>query len=358
MRHPVLILFVILTALLACQRKTYNYVYPTLNDGKYDSEFPYRSCSEQLDEMAESVRKVYSLVDYETYHFNMNDKFSPSDLAGLPLDTLLRRSTHITKKFDAAHGTGTIIHYSDNRIVLITCAHIIYFPDTLYTYYDDNDASTKDYLHSISVKTSNRIFFMGYDHGRDLEILAIDKELDLALIGKKMEGKVENIKPLGYPLGKSKELDWGNFVYIMGYPLGYMMITRGIISKPVNKRDDYFLVDASFNEGFSGGIVMAIKDGVPNFELVGLGRSASATYENYIVPEKKNYELIYNSDIPYDGEMYVEQKKSLNYGVTRAISSHAMVRFYRANRDLLISKGYQLDYFFLSTEERNDTGLE
>jgi hypothetical protein len=234
---------------------------------------------------------------------------------------------------------------------VITCAHIIYFPDTVYTYYDDNDPETTDYLYSISLKTKNRIFFTGHDEGRDLEILALDKDLDLALVGKTTAARNELIQPLDYPLGKSKKLDWGNFVYIMGYPLGYQMITRGIISKPVSSRDDFFLIDASFNEGFSGGIVLAIKDGVPNFELVGLGKSASATYENFLVPEKEQYEMLYNEEVPYEGNVYARQKKTVNYGVTRAISANAMIRFYKDHRKDLTAKGYQMDYFFL---DQND----
>jgi hypothetical protein len=350
------IITLFLSQLFACQQKTYEYVYPTLSDGKYDSEFPYRSASDQLDEIAQSVKKIFSLMDYETYHFRPEDRYLPEDLSGLPGDSLLRRCTRTSKKFEASNGTAAIIHFDDNRIALITCAHIIWHPDTIFTYYDDNDPDSQNYLHSISVREKNRIFFTGSDHGSNLEILALDKELDLVLVGKVTGPDIENILPLGYPLGESKNLEWGNFVYIMGYPLGYQMITRGIISKPVNRRDEYFLIDASFNEGFSGGIVLAIRDGVPNFELVGLGKSASATLENFLVPEKQHYEQRYNSRIPYTNDVFVEEKKLVNYGVTRAVASHAMKRFYRQNMDALKAKGYNMDYFFLSTDEPTDEG--
>jgi hypothetical protein len=126
------------------------------------------------------------------------------------------------------------------------------------------------------------------------------------------------------------------------------MITRGIVSKPKARQSDYFLIDASFNQGFSGGIVLAIKDGVPNFELVGLGKSASASFENIIIPEKKDYEKVYNPESPYEGELFVELKKNVNYGVTKAISTEAVRGFYKDHRTELMELGFDLDHFFLA----------
>jgi len=340
------LVLVVLLAGTACQKRTYQYIYPTLDDGRYDTEFPYRSCSEQVEEISMSVKKIYALADYVTYHFHAEDKYEWFDLSGLSTDTLLRRSTHITNKFQAHNGTATIIDYTSEKIVLLTCAHIIHFPDTIYTYFDDNRTDTPDYLESISVISKQRFFFTGCEQGKDLEILTLDKETDIALVGKKDPGESDEIVPFRYPLGKSKNLEWGNFVYIMGFPLGYQMITRGIISKPARKNDNYFLIDATFNEGFSGGIILAIRDGVPNFELVGIGRSASLRSENILVPEKKEYEMVYNESIPYEGKMYVKLRKDVNYGVTKAISSYAIKEFYRKNRNVLLTKGYDLDHIF------------
>ena len=338
----------LLIILASCQRKTYEYVYPALNDGRYDSEFPYRNCSEQLSEIAKSVIKIVSLTGYTTYHFHAEDQYGKHALSGMAEDSLLRRSTHTTNKFDATNGSATIIHYDNGSIVLMTCAHVIHSPDTLYTFYDDLDPETPDYLAGVSVKNQNRLFFTGYEHGENLDVLAMDRDADLALIGKSSASEPENLKAVSYPLGSSDDLEWGSFVYIMGYPLGYQMITRGIVSKPARKKSKYFLIDASFNQGFSGGIVLAIKDGVPNFEIVGLGKSASATYENIITPEKRDYEKIYNSEVPYEGDLFVELRKSVNYGITKAVSSETIRDFYRKNRDDLKRKGFDLDYFFLS----------
>lgn len=332
----------------SCQKKTYEYIYPTLNDGKYDSEFPYRNCSEQLDQIAGSVIKVFCLTNYVTYHFDVNDGYSKKGAAGMSEDSLLRWSTHTSNKFDAANGSATLIHYDDKSIALLTCAHVVHSPDSIYTYYDDNDPYTEDFLEGIAVKGMQRIFFLGFDHGQDLEILAMDNKVDIAIIGKYHSGEPESLTPIEYPLGSSGDLEWGSFVYILGYPLGYQMITRGIVSKAMQQKSNYFLIDASFNQGFSGGPVLAIKDGVPNFELVGIGKSASATTENVLIPEKRDFEKAYNPEIPYDGDVYVEVRKNVNYGITKAVNTDAIRRFYKKNRKDLLERGYDLDYFFLA----------
>ena len=55
-----------------------------------------------------------------------------------------------------------------------------------------------------------------------------------------------------------------------GYPSGHKMVTKAIVSSPNKDRKGSFLLDAVLTPGFSGGIALAVRDGVPNFELVGL----------------------------------------------------------------------------------------
>ena len=336
-------LFLIAFALLACNRTTYETIYPTLSDGRYDSEFPYRSSSTQLEQISRSVKKIFCMTDYRTYRLPTEKNLLPQDLQVITREELLKLSLGITNTFESKTGTATIINNDEKSIVLLTCAHIVDAADTLYTYYEDNDLETRDYLFSISIKFKQQILFTGYEEGKDLQILALDKEKDLALIGKHTYQYNPEILTFPYPLGSSQSLEWGTFVYLLGYPLGYQMITRGIVSPG---RDDYFLVDASFNEGFSGGIVLAIKDGIPNFELVGIGKTASATYENIVVPEKESHEMVYNPDITYDGDIYIKNRKVVNYGITKAISSNAIREFYNRNKESLDSREFYLYTFF------------
>ena len=61
--HRVLLTVVLVPLLsLSCGTSVYREVYPTLMDGKYDSEFPYRGCSAQLEEIGESVKMINAIA--------------------------------------------------------------------------------------------------------------------------------------------------------------------------------------------------------------------------------------------------------------------------------------------------------
>lgn len=339
-----LIAVAVLTVLLpSCSQRRFKQLYPTLSDGIYDTEFPYRNCSDELEKISGSIFKIYCLADYKTYIVDPADKLLPGNVS---LESLFASTRATVKSSEASTGTATLIFYDNNRIALLTCAHIFHYPDTIFSYFVDNDPYTQDYLEGISVKSSQMIFFRGFPEGNALEVLAMDEEKDLAIIGRATEGNHSALPVFPYKLGHSGELEWGSFVYMMGFPMGYKMITRGIISRPEPFSEDMFLIDAIANEGFSGSIVIAVRDGVPNFELVGIGKSASVSYDNVLVPEDPDKTMQFNPNVPYDGEMYVSRRKSLKYGVTFGISTTAIRTFYEAHRAELESSGYLMSDFF------------
>ena len=45
---------------ISCSTVTYEKIYPTLGDGKYDSEFPYIHSSEELQKIHETVYTINS----------------------------------------------------------------------------------------------------------------------------------------------------------------------------------------------------------------------------------------------------------------------------------------------------------
>jgi S1-C subfamily serine protease len=235
-----------------------------------------------------------------------------------------------------------LIAAAHNKAILLTCAHIIDFPDTIITYFD---VEHKSNIQSISILEEMNIFINELPDGENLEVLSIDNENDLALLGTDL-GNIQDFIPVfNYPLGKSQELDWGSFVYIIGYPIGNKMITRGIVSNPEKTKQGTFLIDALFNKGFSGGLVLAIRDGVPNFELVGLAKSVSAEYNYILIPAKERHEFSYNPKIPYQGESYVMLKEEINYGITNAITVEEIVDFMKRNQKDILQKGYDLSGF-------------
>ena len=66
----IFIMLVLVTQILiqtSCTKKIYDVIYPTLSDGRYDSEFPYRNASEQLEEISNSVKMINYLAYYKAY---------------------------------------------------------------------------------------------------------------------------------------------------------------------------------------------------------------------------------------------------------------------------------------------------
>ena len=102
-------------------------MYPTLNDGRYDSEFPYRNASEQLEEISKSVKMLNYISYYKAYLFSENQKVSLSDI-----NKKILKNNSIDEVYfnESVSGTATIIYYDDLKVGLLTCAHIGDYPDT------------------------------------------------------------------------------------------------------------------------------------------------------------------------------------------------------------------------------------
>lgn len=132
----------------------------------------------------------------------------------------------------------------------------------------------------------------------------------------------------------------------MGYPMGHKMITKGIVSSPNRDKKGTFLTDAPFNRGFSGGAVLAIRDGVPNFELVGLAKSVSATSNFVLTPSKDFDQSLYDPGNPYDGEIFVDMKTDIRYGITTVISTEMIKEFFEKNDAIFRNKGYNFSSLF------------
>jgi hypothetical protein len=337
------LLVIVSILLVSCATTSYRDVYPLLNDGKYDSEFPYRGCSDQLERISESIRMLSCIAYYKSYIFPYESKVRYTDLQSPFIKEKANKEIFMNK---TASGTATVIFYDNNRIALITCAHIVDFADTIITYYRIDDKKESEFIQSIAVKDHQTNYVASVQGVRDLEILAMDKNNDLAVVGQKMyESPKLGVPVFNYPIGKARELEWGAFVYLFGYPNGYQVITKGIVSSPNRDRKGSFLTDAVFSRGFSGGIIIAVRDGVPNFELVGMTALVPASQIYYVTPSKGGEAVDYEENTPFKGDLYVDKHADIFYGIAPAISSEIIVDFLESNHNKLVEKGYNLRRF-------------
>jgi hypothetical protein len=325
---------------LSCSSSAYKEVYPALLDNRYDSEFPYRNCSKQLEEIADCVKMVSTVAYYRTYYFSTEERVRAQDLTATYLQSRERESVFINKSMS---GTATIIFAEGRRVALLTCAHTLAFPDTALSYHLDSEGHPTLFVKSVSLKERQMNFVGMLPEGGELEILAMDKANDIALLGKVMElAPTLPLPVFRYPVGHARELEWGSFVYLFGYPSGYRIVTKGIVSDPNRDKRRSFLVDAVFGGGFSGGIALAVRDGVPNFELVGMVKMVTARSSYIVSPRHDDETLEYDPTVPYRGEVYAERRTDIEYGVSQAISAESIVEFLEINRPALEERGFRI----------------
>jgi hypothetical protein len=334
------LLFVPLSLFTSCTSSIYKVAYPTLIDGKYDSEFPYRGCSQQLEEIIASVKRVNVLAHFKTIQFTMGDSVSVDKLAS---DMKRCANAKISYEHQTVAGTATIILNDRGFIALITCAHLVDFPDTLVNRFYSEDYQPTQFVHSLSIKTGQSIFLNEVSPSASFEVLALDKSLDLALIGQKLEtAPALQYKPFAYPLGKAKDLEWGSFVYLFGYPAGHRMITKGIVSPSTKQPTGSFLVDAVISPGSSGSIALAVRDGVPNFELVGIVKMIPVQSSYVLAPSKSDLDTQFDPLEVYHGDIYVERKSEMLPGIVQAVPVESIVDFVREHQKFLAARGYNL----------------
>jgi hypothetical protein len=234
--------------------------------------------------------------------------------------------------------------YSQNgNVALLTCAHTITFPDTLIAYRLDKAGYQTKYVESISIKEKQVIYVAGFPEGSQVDVIAQDSKNDIALVGRKYGAQKGIFFPtFSYPWGKAKEVEWGTFVYLIGYPINFKMITKAIVSSPRRDESGSFLVDAVINPGFSGGLVLAIRDGVPNFELIGMVQWVPEEEESMIYPENLKTKSSYNPVVPYSGDLFVRKHSLIRYGIVKVIPIETVQNFLIVNKSLLTEKGFYI----------------
>lgn len=329
---------------LSCTRTVYVPEETVVQDGKYDSAFPRSESAEQLEELVRSIRMINAIAYYKHSTFAEDSGLTR---AAINDEALGERAIDIDFFTDTASGTAMVVHHNRERLAVLTSAHIVHFPDTLFFYFDQEQEGQEPLVQSIAIKERQQIYIADIDGADDLDILAFDEALDVALLGQAITPPLPpgSISVFAYPLGDADDLTWGSFVYVIGYPAGAKMISRGLVSKTFRGRHATFLIDTPFNRGFSGGAVFAIRDGVPHFELVGMAKQSASTTTFRLIPPKDDVPDDYDLRVPYDGEIFLERHREIRYGITLCVPINAIRDFVRRHAARLADQGYRLRMF-------------
>ncbi|MGD9899926.1 MAG: serine protease [Calditrichaceae bacterium] len=339
------IIFFLLAITVSCVNRIHRYEGNQIVDGKYDSEYPSRPVSEHLVKITKSVKLISIFAIYGSY-----DIYDDRNLRkeGLSSDDIRTNATYHYIFEKPATGTATIIYAEDNKIAMLTCAHVVNFPDTVFSYFKDKFGKDTPYIRNVSIKERQSNHIHDVPAYKNFEIIAIDPEEDIALIGFDLEydRPAELIPVLSYPTGRAEELDWGTRVYLIGYPRGKKIVSNNMVSSPNRDKKHGFIIDSVSPRGISGGLIFAVRDGVPNFEVVGIASAVAAESMYYLSPDK-NFEMSdYDALHSYDGDPFVQTYDSVFYGITYALSIESVIKFIKENESLIKSKGYNPAHFF------------
>ena len=328
------LLFFLITFIVSCSSSKKTTENVTIDDS-YTSIFPNKEVSDALEQISRSLVLINNLTFYNNYLF-LDSTVTDQDVKKGDVSNNVMMTSTINK---TSSGTGTIIGVNGNNVSLLTAAHIVSYPDTIITYHIKNGKPT-DYIESIMIKKRQNLYSNLPEGGR-LRLIVSDSKSDIAIVGNKFS----NVDPIRFPifnfkLGDVRDLDWGDFVYVFGYPMHNKLVTRGIVSMP-NKDDlDNFMVDALINRGSSGGLVLAIRGDAPNFELVGIVSSVPAEKKFVLSPANTTRDINLLPGTIYNGEMKVEKLDGIRYGIGRIVSSEAIRKFLDKYEGELQNKGY------------------
>jgi len=306
------------------------------NATRLASTFPDRAAQSAYTDFTASVCRLTAFVNYRTLVFEPDSLVTVSEIGRRSGPGTIR--TRLTRN-ESFSGTATVVSVNGNKGLLLTCAHNVVFPDSVFTYDDKANLRGNRYLLGLSEKTGQMIQVSGPYGTMQGEVIASDIEHDLALL--EVKGSQPGVLPVPVKLRLAAidELHWGDRIWLTGYPSGRFMMTTGVLSVP-GSGEGVLLTDAPFSEGYSGAPAIVYDRHAREFLLAGMGRSVAARSEYVLKPEKKIHEQAYNTALPYQGPAYVEVEKQAAPGVTFITSSGIIARFIGSEKEQLEQRGW------------------
>jgi hypothetical protein len=313
----------------------------------YRTGYPLHDASPALERVLASVIRIHVTVAYENYLFPEDVAPTIADLADAGVAGRAADRVSVIRSREA---TAVVIGSRSGRVTLLTARHAVHHPDTVYEYFGGAERVARQAdlpkIRSILVKRRQTSVVIGPGEVRSFEILAHDEPMDLALIGyhaSSREGP-QSVRPLGVRGGNAARLSWGSFVYVLGYPAGYPMVTRGIVSVSPERSRGGFVVDGLWNDGMSGGLILGVRGQGGDLEWLGMVRAAAAEVEPRLVAPERAMDG-HDFDLPYQGPVFLEETLRIRYGIMLPVSITEIRRFVDRHRPELQRLGYAVGGF-------------
>ncbi|MCF8231046.1 MAG: serine protease [Bacteroidales bacterium] len=305
--------------------------------------FAYKkTIRKEFSAINKNIFQVYSATDYKTFTFPSDSQIRKKELGVLDKS---KYSTHTNTQ--STRGTAILIHGDDKQHLFLTSYHVFNYPDTVIDYYYRDDGIRTPFIAQLSIKTRQRQIIKKHGESMAVENVAHNKKNDIAFLTGKPETSVANrIQKTHVNIASEKDLRTGTEVFVTGFPSGYFMVTRGLISQLLTNKMDKVLIDAPFNKGYSGSPFFVLSPGCECFSLAGIITSAAVEKKNILVPEFQRYEKSYDPKSIYTDPSYVNEDKRIKYGVTFGTGIKTIKKFYTNHSEEFKENGISLDYLF------------
>lgn len=280
----------------------------------------------QIKEGFESVIRLHNQVSYRTYLFDRESTYSANELMLLGIEEFAVDS------FSDVHstaGTGVVIDHGNDETVLLTAAHSVSHPDTIWHFSKQAVDNGDRIVRAVSIKEYSTHYTFGPQGMSNFEVGEKDRRKDLALLRKSWRAEEDpGFIPIQIPHGNQEELEWADRFYALGYPKGFQMVTSGMISKsPSAEARLRFMVDSSMNRGFSGGPLFAIRGDGSGLEWIGVLSAAYAEREYFLGPDEAQAGAEFSQEIEYEGPLFLKMERRIRYGITYAVGIGEIIEF-------------------------------
>ena len=327
----------VVLALTSCVRAP---VSVPARSGGYPAASPVFDMSGALSTAFQSVKQIQVSVEYRVHVFAEANAPTERDLA---TEDVTARAVSTETYSEITRASAVVLTRSDRNVLLLTAAHAAFRPDTTVQYFGPAGTGGRDRrLRSLSIKSRQTNWVLDQPGARPFELLAWDEDADVAVIGFPFldTRQLGRPTPLGLVTGEPGALEPGSFVYILGYPGGYRMVSSGLAT-PLDRGDGAFVVDGNWNQGVSGGLILAVRGGTETLEWVGMARAAAATREPRFLPPESALEQ-HDPAVPYEGPIFLEETLRIQYGVTLSVPITTIRRFLERHRARLTGQGYDV----------------
>lgn len=308
----------------------------------YQTAYPIHDTSEDLERLFLSVKQILFTAEYRTYAF-------PEEAGVTEVQV---RAGGFQARADSSYdesmtksGTATVVARSGDRVTLLSTDHVVRFPDLRIQYWDDampqaRARTAPRRVASVSVLTSQRGTLLPPSGTAPLRVVARADADDVAILETILTQATDTVHfpALKVPAGDPRRLSWGSFVYVVGYPRSTPMVTRAIVSDPDRDRRGGFVTDGLWNEGISGGLILAVRGDTGGLEVVGMARAGVGEREIQVRPDTTAF-----TDATevrrYDGPLFVQSTLRVRYGITLPVSMTIIEPFLRRNGVTLRGRG-------------------